>query len=200
MASSEMASSSNPEPERDAEETNLNPNPVAPPVAPVVCLMRFASDSAAGGFMGSIFGYGELYPLLCSSCLTLLLIDGFSCANVSIIGLMYSFPLRFLNNVHQSQVEIRNATTSGWEASLWLGFQIPDAVIRRRFEISTEGRPSGCPTTKLTGWWQFRSCLRSPLSLVADHVFMCFIMVSLSCQESQEVQLNNYLSMICSSL
>ncbi|THU71631.1 hypothetical protein C4D60_Mb04t03490 [Musa balbisiana] len=59
MASSEMASSSNPEPERDAEETNLNPNPVAPPVAPVVCLMRFASDSAAGGFMGSIFGYGK---------------------------------------------------------------------------------------------------------------------------------------------
>ncbi|RWW27803.1 hypothetical protein GW17_00007757 [Ensete ventricosum] len=58
MASSEMVSSSNPEPERDAEESNLNPNPVAPPVAPVVCLMRFASDSAAGGFMGSIFGYG----------------------------------------------------------------------------------------------------------------------------------------------
>ncbi|RRT64957.1 hypothetical protein B296_00041442 [Ensete ventricosum] len=100
MASSEMVSSSNPEPERDAEESNLNPNPVAPPVAPVVCLMRFASDSAAGGFMGSIFGYGELYPLLCSSCLTLLLMDGFPCANTfAILSGVHSLVSCFLKRL-----------------------------------------------------------------------------------------------------
>ncbi|XVF70791.1 hypothetical protein PTKIN_Ptkin11bG0190200 [Pterospermum kingtungense] len=46
-------------------ETNPNSNPssskaiIPNPNSPVVCLFQFAGDSAAGAFMGSIFGYGS---------------------------------------------------------------------------------------------------------------------------------------------
>ncbi|XWS09721.1 hypothetical protein CRYUN_Cryun39dG0013500 [Craigia yunnanensis] len=59
--------SSNPSPETDLE-TNHNPDPSSskaifptPPNSnsPAVCLFQFAGDSAAGAFMGSIFGYGS---------------------------------------------------------------------------------------------------------------------------------------------
>ncbi|XVE50763.1 hypothetical protein DITRI_Ditri01bG0189400 [Diplodiscus trichospermus] len=57
--------SSNSSPETDLE-TNPDPNPNSskaiiptPPNSPAVCLFQFAGDSAAGAFMGSIFGYGS---------------------------------------------------------------------------------------------------------------------------------------------
>ncbi|WOL16926.1 hypothetical protein Cni_G25714 [Canna indica] len=54
-----MASSPNPEGEPDVEESSGSPEPVGALAGPVVCLGRFAGDSLAGGFMGSIFGYGK---------------------------------------------------------------------------------------------------------------------------------------------
>jgi import inner membrane translocase subunit TIM22 len=57
--------------ESDTEvETNSNPNPnssdalVPAPNSGAVCLVRFASDSIGGAFMGSIFGYGLSLSLI----------------------------------------------------------------------------------------------------------------------------------------
>ncbi|KAK8542645.1 hypothetical protein V6N12_015232 [Hibiscus sabdariffa] len=63
-----MATSDSPNTPAESDiETNPNPNPnpskaVIPTPSnsnsPAVCLFQFAGDSAAGAFMGSIFGYG----------------------------------------------------------------------------------------------------------------------------------------------
>ncbi|KAK9269647.1 hypothetical protein L1049_001424 [Liquidambar formosana] len=67
-----MATADSPNIDSDSElDTNPNPNPNPnpsgssdalvsnPSSTPLVCLLRFAGDSAAGAFMGSIFGYGS---------------------------------------------------------------------------------------------------------------------------------------------
>ncbi|KAK8591629.1 hypothetical protein V6N13_031668 [Hibiscus sabdariffa] len=66
-----MATSDSPNTPAESDiETNPNPNPNPNPSkaliptpsisnSPAVCLFQFAGDSAAGAFMGSIFGYGS---------------------------------------------------------------------------------------------------------------------------------------------
>ena len=61
----------NPNPTINSNSSDsLNPNLSGPPI---VCFLRFAGDSAAGAFMGSIFGYGSSSRLYlfdeCASCL-----------------------------------------------------------------------------------------------------------------------------------
>ncbi|KAJ0046592.1 hypothetical protein Pint_03983 [Pistacia integerrima] len=65
MAAPDDSSSSNPiNDEKSISETNPNPSSSkslvsVPSGSPAVCLVQFASDSFAGAFMGSIFGYGS---------------------------------------------------------------------------------------------------------------------------------------------
>ncbi|XP_043688751.1 chloroplastic import inner membrane translocase subunit TIM22-2-like [Telopea speciosissima] len=55
-----MAIAASPNPETDMETNPNNPSDgLNLNGTPLVCLMRFAGDSAAGAFMGSIFGYGS---------------------------------------------------------------------------------------------------------------------------------------------
>ncbi|KAL7143108.1 hypothetical protein ABFS83_08G168600 [Erythranthe nasuta] len=65
-----MSAPANPQnPESESEIANIpGPNPTVtsdslvtanPSSPPLVCLFKFAGDSAAGGLMGSIFGYGS---------------------------------------------------------------------------------------------------------------------------------------------
>ncbi|KAK9084670.1 hypothetical protein Sjap_025081 [Stephania japonica] len=66
MAMSSSQSPQNTDPDTDLNN-NSNENPINPFSSdasnqfgtPLVCLSRFAADSAAGAFMGSIFGYGS---------------------------------------------------------------------------------------------------------------------------------------------
>lgn len=78
-------SSSNANNENSDIETNPSPDishnsskalVTVPSGSPVVCLVQFASDSFAGAFMGSIFGFGMSNSLdsliLCVGCRVLL--------------------------------------------------------------------------------------------------------------------------------
>lgn len=50
---------------QDSDSVSNPPNALVP-AAPAVCLLRFATDSAGGALMGSVFGYGSFLLFLLS--------------------------------------------------------------------------------------------------------------------------------------
>ncbi|GFZ05026.1 hypothetical protein Acr_17g0005980 [Actinidia rufa] len=68
-SSSRSSSSSDSDSELEHYESP-NPNltsdaisPSNPSTTPLSCVYKFAGDSAAGAFLGSVFGYGHLSPI-----------------------------------------------------------------------------------------------------------------------------------------
>ncbi|KAL2316688.1 hypothetical protein Fmac_030564 [Flemingia macrophylla] len=58
MATPDSDATTQPQDSDSYSVSNSNPPNAIVPAAPAVCLLRFATDSAGGALMGSVFGYG----------------------------------------------------------------------------------------------------------------------------------------------
>jgi hypothetical protein len=101
MATADSDGITTPPHDDDSSDSSVpnSPNTAIVPAAPSVCLIRFATDSAGGALMGSVFGYGFSLLFTIISLIRVLIITNSVLVfnfHVLIEGLVFMFILKML--------------------------------------------------------------------------------------------------------